>query len=112
MAERGEPTEERVAVYLDFDNIVISRYDELHGRDAWRRDEARRAEGRSVERLQTARVDVGAILEFASRYGTIALSRAYADWSVPANAAYRSQLIDRAIDLTQLFSTAGTKNGA
>jgi hypothetical protein len=31
---------------------------------------------------------------------------------VPANAAYKKQLVDRAVDLTQLFSTSGTKNGA
>ena len=31
---------------------------------------------------------------------------------MPANAAYRKQLVDRAVDLTQLFSTSGTKNGA
>jgi hypothetical protein len=27
-----EPKEDRVAVYIDFDNIVISRYDQIHGR--------------------------------------------------------------------------------
>ena len=27
----------RVAVYLDFDNIVISRYDQLHGRNSFQR---------------------------------------------------------------------------
>ena len=31
---------ERVAVYIDFDNVVISRYDDVHGKGAWRRDEA------------------------------------------------------------------------
>ena len=31
----------RVAVYLDFDNMVISRYDNLHGDGSWRRDNAR-----------------------------------------------------------------------
>jgi len=30
----------RVAVYLDFDNIVISRYDNVHGDGSWRRDDA------------------------------------------------------------------------
>jgi uncharacterized protein (TIGR00288 family) len=109
MAERSD-TEARVAVYLDFDNIVISRYDQTHGRDAWRKDDART--GKPAAKLAEAQVDLRAILEFASKFGTIALSRAYADWSVPANAAYKNQLVDRAIDLTQLFSTAGTKNGA
>lgn len=31
---------------------------------------------------------------------------------MPANAAYKRQLVDRAVDLVQLFPTAGTKNGA
>ena len=112
MAERAEPTEARVAVYIDFDNVVISRYDQVHGREAWRKDEARRSEGKAVAKLEQARVDIGAILDYASSFGTVALSRAYADWSVPANAAYKRQLVDRAIDLTQLFPASSTKNGA
>ena len=112
MAEPREPTESRVAVYIDFDNVVISRYDQLHGRDSWRKDEARRNDGKSVPKLEQARVDFGAILDYASSFGTVALSRAYADWSVPANAAYKRQLVDRAIDLTQLFPASATKNGA
>ena len=30
----------RVAVYLDFDNIVISRYDQVHGRNSFQKDKA------------------------------------------------------------------------
>jgi uncharacterized LabA/DUF88 family protein len=112
MAETRESTESRVAVYIDFDNVVISRYDQLHGRESWRKDEARRNDGKSVPKLEQARVDFGAILDYASSFGTVALSRAYADWSVPANAAYKRQLVDRAIDLTQLFPASSTKNGA
>ena len=33
---------ERVAVYLDFDNVVISRYDDVHGKQAWRKDDPRK----------------------------------------------------------------------
>lgn len=106
----------RVAVYLDFDNMVISRYDNLHGDGSWRRDNARvHAPGDgdvAAQRLAEAVVDLGAIIDYASSFGTVALTRAYADWSVPANAAYRGQLIDRAVDLVQLFATSGTKNGA
>lgn len=112
MATPEDTAEARVAVYIDFDNVVISRYDQLHGREAWRKDDARLATDKTRAKLDRARVNVSAILEYASSYGTIALSRAYADWSVPANATYRGQLVDRAIDLTQLFSTSGTKNGA
>jgi uncharacterized LabA/DUF88 family protein len=106
----------RVAVYIDFDNIVISRYDQLHGRDAWRKDNARDvvmgASDAVGKRLEEARVDIGAILEYATTFGSVVVSRAYADWSVPANASYRQQLVNRAIDLTQLFNASGTKNGA
>ncbi|MFC7488315.1 NYN domain-containing protein [Knoellia sp. CPCC 206453] len=110
------PDSTRVAVYLDFDNMVISRYDNLHEAGSWRRDNARdhRPGGGDVvdQRLAEAMVDLGAIIDYASSFGTVALTRAYADWSVPANAAYRTQLIDRAVDLVQLFATSGTKNGA
>lgn len=111
MTETREPNEARVAVYLDFDNVVISRYDQLHGREAWRKDSARDI-GPVGAKLDQARVDIGAILDYASSFGTLALTRAYADWSVPANASYRRQLVDRAIDLTQLFPASSTKNGA
>jgi hypothetical protein len=103
---------DRVAVYIDFDNIVISRYDQLHGDGAWRKDKARDARPATAEKLAAARVDVSAVLDYASSFGTVAVTRAYADWSVPANAAYKAQLVDRAIDLTQLFPVSGTKNGA
>lgn len=103
---------DRVAVYIDFDNIVISRYDQLHGDGAWRKDKARDARPAAAEKLHAARVDVSAVLDYASSFGTVAVTRAYADWSVPANAAYKAQLVDRAIDLTQLFPVSGTKNGA
>ena len=110
--------EGRVAVYIDFDNIVISRYDQLNSNGAWRNDNARRVEpdrgGDAVARkLAEAEIDLGAILDYASSFGTVALSRAYADWSIPANAAYRKQLVNRAVDLTQLFPvTKAFKNGA
>ncbi len=112
--------EARVAVYIDFDNVVISRYDQVHPepRDAWRRDMARDrlpaadSDDPVAVRLSEATVDVGALLDYASSFGTVAFARAYADWSVPANASYRRQLVDRAIDLIQLFPVSGTKNGA
>ncbi|MDR6905556.1 uncharacterized protein (TIGR00288 family) [Agromyces sp. 3263] len=108
--------EPRVALYFDFDNIVISRYDQVHGEGAYRKDTSR---GRAVnpgtqtaERLVTATVDIDAVLDFAATFGTIAIARAYADWSTPVNASYRGQLIDRAVDLVQLFPLSATKNGA
>ena len=114
----------RVAVYIDFDNIVISRYDQVHGRGQFQRDRARAverterggdwtADGEAADRLRQAMVDVGAVIDFSSSFGTLVLTRAYADWSAPVNAAYRSQLVARAVDLVQLFPAAAyAKNGA
>jgi len=110
----AEPSEGRVGVYLDFDNVVISRYDQLFGRGDFYRDNARRSETETAkQRLDEARVDIGAILDYATSFGTLAVSKAYADWSAPVNANYRSQLVNRAVDLVQLFPvTSGGKNGA
>ncbi|WP_206447990.1 NYN domain-containing protein [Agrococcus sp. KRD186] len=110
--------EARVAVYIDFDNILISRYDQIHGRGAFHADKVRTlpADGRDSKvrtRFQQATVDLGAIIDYASSFGSIVLSRAYADWSVPAHAAYRDQLLARAVDLVQMFpTTRSLKNGA
>jgi len=116
----AESTDTRVAVYIDFDNIVISRYDQLHGRTQFQKDKARgfdtddkSADPEISARLAAATVDIGAIIDFASSFGTIVLTRAYADWSAEVNADYRGQLVSRAVDLVQLFPTAAyTKNGA
>jgi hypothetical protein len=117
MADEGAT---RVAVYLDFDNIVISRYDQVHGRGQFQRDKVRwfsradkPADTALAERVRRATVDVGAVIDFASSFGTLVLTRAYADWSAPVNADYRGQLVSRAVDLVQLFPAAAyAKNGA
>ena len=68
---------------------------------------------RQPGRLTTATVDVGAIIDFASSFGTLVLTKAYADWSADVNAEYRGQLVGRAVDLVQLFPAAAYgKNGA
>jgi uncharacterized LabA/DUF88 family protein len=116
----NDPGVTRVAVYIDFDNIVISRYDQVHGRGQFQRDKGRGfsradrpADSDVAEKLQRATVDVGAMIDFASSFGTLVLTRAYADWSAPVNADYRGQLVSRAVDLVQLFPAAAyAKNGA
>jgi hypothetical protein len=112
-----DPADNRVAVYIDFDNIVISRYNQLHGVRRFTSDGARNFDSKSIDavgtRIAGATIDIGAILDFASSFGSVAISRAYADWSAKVNADYRQQLIDRAVDLTQLFTTTQQmKNGA
>src|SRR6185437_10196525 len=119
-ATMNDPGVTRVAVYIDFDNIVISRYDQVHGRGQFQRDKVRAfdradkaADPEVAEKLRRATVDVGAMIDFASSFGTLVLTRAYADWSDPVNADYRGQLVSRAVDLVQLFPTAAyAKNGA
>jgi uncharacterized LabA/DUF88 family protein len=116
----NDPGGTRVAVYIDFDNIVISRYDQVHGRGQFQRDKVRgfnradkSADPEIAEKVQRATVDVGAVIDFASSFGTLVLTRAYADWSAPVNADYRGQLVSRAVDLVQLFPAAAyAKNGA
>ncbi|GAA1131957.1 NYN domain-containing protein [Microbacterium natoriense] len=113
----AEASEARVAVYLDFDNIVISWYDRVHGRNAYGKDRQRITERPDdpevTERLRAAMIDVGAIIDYAASFGTLVLTRAYADWSSPVNAEYRTQLVARAVDLVQLFPAAAyAKNGA
>jgi hypothetical protein len=116
----NDPGLTRVAVYIDFDNIVISRYDQVHGRGKFQRDKVRgfdradrSADPDIAEKLRRATVDVGAVIDFASSFGTLVLTRAYADWSAPVNADYRDQLVSRAVDLVQLFPAAAyAKNGA
>ncbi len=108
----GDPDAGRVAVYLDFDNIVISRYDQVNGRNSFQRDKAKGLD-EFPDRLMRATVDVGAIIDFASSFGTLVLTRAYADWSNDVNTGYREQLVGRAVDLVQLFPAAAYgKNAA
>ncbi|TFC92323.1 NYN domain-containing protein [Cryobacterium sp. TMT4-31] len=116
----AEQSEDQVGVYLDFDNIVISRYNQLHGTNQFAKDKARhhtngnaKADPAVTARIQLAMIDVGAVLDYASSFGAIVISRAYADWSAAVNARYQRQLTDRAVDLIQLFPTvASLKNGA
>jgi uncharacterized LabA/DUF88 family protein len=113
----SEPGHGRVAVYIDFDNIVISRYDQVHGRGQFMRDRQKSSGDKPkpafAAKLEEARVDLGAIIDFASSFGTLVLTRAYADWSATVNADYRGQLVGRAVDLVQLFPAAAyAKNGA
>lgn len=116
-----EAAENRVAVYIDFDNIVISRYDEVFGRGRFMADRGRNAKkpaavekGNQSGPEARAVVDVGAILDYATSFGSVVISRAFADWSAPANSTYSRQLVNRAVDLVQMFPTTASyqKNGA
>jgi hypothetical protein len=108
-------TEPRVALYVDFENLVASQYDAVHGRHAWQRDRVVHAAADDpvvAPRLEASRLDVDAIVDYAASLGVVAISRAYANWASPAFSSYARDLTSRAIDLTQLFPLSGTKNGA
>src|ERR1700735_3512667 len=71
----NDPGGTRVAVYIDFDNIVISRYDQVHGRSQFQRDKVRgfsqgdrTAEPEVAYKIGRAAVDVGAHIHFASSF--------------------------------------------
>jgi len=119
--DMAEAADNRVAVYIDFDNIVISRYDEVFGRGKFMSDRARNGKApgpnetlNPTDAAARAVVDVGAILDYATSFGSVVISRAFADWSAPANSVYSRQLVNRAVDLTQMFPTTASyqKNGA
>ncbi|MEZ4833597.1 MAG: NYN domain-containing protein [Caldilineaceae bacterium] len=69
--------EEHVAVYIDFENIAISA-EEAYGR-----------------------CDLDKVMEVAAKYGRCVLKKAYGDWT--RFSRYRQELIEHAVDLTQLF---------
>jgi NYN domain-containing protein/OST-HTH/LOTUS domain-containing protein len=106
--------EAHVAVYLDFDNIVISRYNELHGEGAFKKDKARDrpSDAQVRKRLTQAHVDIGAIMDYAASFGSVAISRAYADWAIPVNGSYNEDLMRSSVDLVQMFPLTNSKNGA
>ena len=54
----------RVAVYLDFENLVASRYDEVHGKGSWKSDG--QSAGRTPERLSQAKLEIRLILDEAA----------------------------------------------
>src|SRR5436190_14101637 len=84
----------------------------MHGRNSFQKDKTAGFH-KQPGRLTQATVDVGAIIDFASSFGTLVLTKAYADWSSDVNADYRGQLVGRAVDLVQLFPAAAYgKNGA
>jgi hypothetical protein len=105
---------EQVAVYVDFDNVVLSRYDELNGERAFHNDGAGNPQPPEAvaKKLEIAKINVAAIIEYAASFGTVAISRAYADWSWPVHTAYRKDMVQASIDLVQMFPLSGSKNGA
>jgi uncharacterized protein (TIGR00288 family) len=80
--------EPQTAIFIDFENVAISAED-LYGR-----------------------CNLGLIMAVAERWGRIVIRRAYCDWT--GFAQYQQDLIEHAIELTQLFrySSRHRKNAA
>lgn len=68
---------DQVAIYIDFENIAISA-EEAYGR-----------------------CDIDKLIQVAERYGRCVIKKAYGDWT--RFSRYRQELLENAIDLTQLF---------
>lgn len=99
----------RVAVFWDFENLAIGQHDFVHGKDAWRDQKnkwARRAQ------IDHARLDVTAVLLHALSLGSVAVNRAYGDWSRPEFNYYATTFADHEISMVQQFSSDAGKNGA
>lgn len=108
---------ERVALYFDFENVVLSRYRKVHGQAHTTRDwEATRngqhADPEILNRIAAARVEVAPFMDFAASFGTVTLKRAYADWTSPFMAGYGQDFGLHAVELVQMFRVSNRKNAA
>jgi hypothetical protein len=93
-----------VALYWDFENLHASLYEERFGDGAYSKPDNR-------FKAQEPLVDVQAIVELASSFGSIAINRAYCNWQYFGR--YRDALLQAAVELIQLFPPGGSaKNGA
>lgn len=108
---------ERVALYFDFENVVLSRYRKVHGQAQTTRDweatkDDRVASAEIVDRITEARVEVAPFVDFAASFGTVTLKRAYADWTSPFMSGYGQDFGLHAVELVQMFRVSNRKNAA
>ena len=83
----------RVAVYLDFENMVHGAGAGLPG--------------------QSEPIPAAALTQLCRGfYGNASIRRAYADWASPAYGRYQPALVDNGVDLIQITRTARGKNAA
>lgn len=92
-----------VAVYWDFENIHAGLLDAKGGSGSYQK---------SVRhKQQEILVDVQALYDFATTYGSVAINKAYCNWQWFAK--YRNALLKCAVELIQIFPPgASAKNGA
>jgi uncharacterized protein (TIGR00288 family) len=93
-----------VALYWDFENLHASLIEAKNGEGSYGKNDTR-------FKPQEPLIDVQAIVELASSFGSIAVNRAYCNWQFFGR--YRDQLLQSAVELVQLFPPgASAKNGA
>ena len=64
---------ESVAIYWDFENIHAALFESKHGEGSYSKGDCR-------YKPQEALINLQAILEVASSFGTVAINRAYGNW--------------------------------
>lgn len=102
-----------LAVYWDFENVVLSQFDFVHGPHSWRQaNTGGHPDDDLDEMLATAHVDVAAIVDFVATLGPLSVHRAYGDWSRRWLNRYDRDMLRHSVDLVQMFPARGTKNGA
>jgi hypothetical protein len=100
----GADPSRSVALYWDFENLHASLHDERFGEGSYAKQDNR-------FKAQEPLIDVQAIVELASSFGSIAINRAYCNWQFYGR--YRDELLQAAVELIQLFPPGGSaKNGA
>ena len=93
---------ESVALYWDFENLHASLIEKFQGKGAYRN---------SHYKPQHDVIDVKAVYDFASTYGTVAVNKAYCNWQFYGK--YRSKLLNNSVELIQIFHPGqSSKNGA
>lgn len=102
-----------MAVYWDFENVVLSQFDFVHGSRTWSQTNTGGSPDDDLdEMLATAHLNVSAVVDYVSTLGPISIHRAYGDWSRRWLNRYDRDMLRHSVDLVQIFPARGTKNGA
>jgi len=100
----GSGTGGSVAIYWDFENLHAALIEGKYGEGTYSRQDNR-------FKAQEPLVDVQALVELCSSFGTVAINRAYCNWQFFGR--YRDALLQGSVELIQLFPPgASAKNGA
>lgn len=104
----GQPHGAKIAVYWDFENLLISQYKYVHGKQAWDADD----HSTQLRKAKESPIDLAVVLRYAATVGTVALNRAYCDWTRPLFRNYGMQLAKAGGEPVQQFAATAAKNGA